>query len=79
MTVFFEYVKDQDRYVYSILSDAKPMNPLTAEQQIADTRKTICAQCCEQFTRKNKVKTSLSPERSIHMSNLQHLQFKIKI
>ena len=25
MTVFFEYVKDQDRYVHAILSDAKPM------------------------------------------------------
>ena len=54
MTVFFEYIKDQDRNVHSILSDAKPTNPLTAEQQIAHARATTCAQCKEQFTKKNK-------------------------
>ena len=54
MTVFFEYVKDQDRYVHSILSDAKLMNPLTVKQQIAHVRATTCAQCNEQFTKKNK-------------------------
>ena len=34
MTVFFEHIKDQDRYVRSILSDVKPMKTLTAQQQL---------------------------------------------
>ena len=54
MTVYFEYVKEQDRYVHAILSDAKPMNPLIAEQQIAHARVTTCAQRNKQFTIKNK-------------------------
>ena len=54
MTVFFEYVKDQDRYVHAILSDAKRINPLAAEQQIVHARATICAQCNEQFTKNKK-------------------------
>ena len=71
---FFEYVKDQDRYVHAILSVAKPMNPLTAEQKIAPARATTCAQCNEQFTKK-KDKSPLSPERPMYWSILQHLQF----
>ena len=34
MTVFFEYIRDQDHYVRSILSDVNPMKTLTAEQHL---------------------------------------------
>ena len=54
MTVFFEYVKDQDRYIHAILSDAKRMNPLTPEQHIAHAGASTCAQCSEHFNKKNK-------------------------
>ena len=54
MTVFLEYVKDQECYIHTILSDAKPMIPLSAEQQVAHAKATICAQCGEQFTKKNR-------------------------
>ena len=54
MTVFFEHIKDQDRYVRSILSDVKPMKTLTAEQQLQHAATTTCELCHGQFTKKNK-------------------------
>ena len=54
MTVFFEHIKDQDRYVRSILSDVKPMKSLTAEHQLKHAAATTCELCQGQFTKKNK-------------------------
>ena len=54
MTVFFEHIKDQDRYVRSIPSDVKPMKTLTAEQQLQHAADTSCEQCRCQFTKKIK-------------------------
>ena len=54
MTVFFEHLQDQDHYVRSILSDVKPMNTLTAEQQLKHAAATTCELCHGQFTKKNK-------------------------
>ena len=54
MTVFFEHIKDQDHDVRSLLSDVKPMNTLTAEQQLKHTAATTCELCHGQFTKKNK-------------------------
>ena len=54
MTVFFEHIKDQDRYVRSILSDVKPTKTLTAEQQLQHAAATTCELCRDQFTKKNK-------------------------
>ena len=54
MTVFFEHIKDQDRYVRSILLDVKPMKTLTAEQQLQNATNTTCEFCHGQFTKKNK-------------------------
>ena len=42
MTVFFEYFREQDRYVRSISSDVKPMKTLTAEQQLQHAAATTC-------------------------------------
>ena len=52
MTVFFEHIKDQDRYVPSIQSDVKSMKTLTAEQQHAAA--TTCELCRGHFTKKKK-------------------------
>ena len=54
MTVFFEHIKDQNRYVRSILSDVKTMKTLTAEQQLQHAAATTCELCHGQFTKKNK-------------------------
>ena len=54
MTVFFGHIKDQDRYVRSILSDVKPMKTLTAEQQLQNAADITCELCHGQFTKKNK-------------------------
>ena len=54
MNVFFEHIKDQDRYVRSILSDVKPMKILTAEQQLQHAAATTCELCHGQFTKKNE-------------------------
>ena len=54
MTVFFEHMKDQDRYVRSVLSDVKPMKTLTAEQQLQHATATTCELCHCQLTKKNK-------------------------
>ena len=54
MTVFFEHIKDQDRYVRSILSDVKPMKTLTAEQQLQHAAATTCELSHSQCTKKNK-------------------------
>ena len=35
MSVLFEYLKDKDRYVHSVLSHVKPIKPLTEEQHRA--------------------------------------------
>ena len=56
MTVFFEHIKDQHRYVGSILSDVKPMKTLTAEQQLQDAAATTCKLCYGQFSKKKKTK-----------------------
>ena len=53
MTVFFEHIKDQDRYVRRILSDVKPMKTLTAAQQLQHAAVTTCELCHGQFTKKN--------------------------
>ena len=50
----FEYIKDQDHYVRSILSDVKLMKVLTAEQQLQHAATTTCELCHCQFTKKNK-------------------------
>ena len=61
ITVFFEYVKDQDRYVHAILSDAKPMNPLTAEQQIAYAKGNhLCSMYRIIYQKEQNDETSLS-------------------
>ena len=54
MTVFFEYFREQDRYVRSISSDVKPMKTLTAEQQLQHAAATTCELCHGSFTMKNK-------------------------
>ena len=54
MTVFFEHIKDQDRYVRSIRSDVKQMRTLTAEQQLQHAAATTCELCHGKFTNKNK-------------------------
>ena len=54
MTVFFQHIKDQDRYIRSILSDMKPMKTPTAEQQLPHAAATTCEHCHGQFTKKNK-------------------------
>ena len=59
MTVFFEHITDQNRYVRSILSDVKPMKTLTAEQQLQDAAATTSDLFRGKFTNKNK-KTVIS-------------------
>ena len=54
MTVFFEHIKDQDRYVRSILPDVKSMKNLTAEQQLQHDAATTYELCHGKFTKKNK-------------------------
>ena len=54
MTVFFEDIKDQVRYVRSILSDVKPMKTLKTEQQLQHAADTTCELSHGQFTMKNK-------------------------
>ena len=56
MTVFFEHIKDQDRYVRSILSDMKPMKTVTAKQQLPHAAATTCELGHGQFTKKNKIR-----------------------
>ena len=54
ITIFFEHIKDQDRYVRSILSDVKLMKTLTTKQQLQHAAATTCELCHDQFTKKNK-------------------------
>ena len=54
MTVFFEHIKDQDRYVRIILSDVKPMKTLTAAQKLQHAAATTCELSHGQFTKKKK-------------------------
>ena len=54
MTVFFEHIRDQDRYVRSPLSDVKPMKTLTVEKQLQHAAATTCELCHGQFTKNNK-------------------------
>ena len=54
ITVFFEHIKDHNRYVRSILSDVKPMKTLTAEQQLQQAPATTYELCHPKFTNKNK-------------------------
>ena len=81
MTVFFEHIKDQDRYVRSILSDLKPMKILTAEQQLRHATARTCELCHGQFTKKNK-KTKhhchLSGLYIGHYCNTSNLRLKYK-
>ena len=60
MTVFFEHIRNQDRYVRSIVSDVKPMKTLTVEQQLQYAAATTCKLCHGQFTKKNKKITAIS-------------------
>ena len=75
MAVFFEHIRDQDHYVRSILSDVKPMETLTAEQQLKHAAATTCELCHGSFTKKNK-----KTKHHCHLSGLyigpyfQHVQ-----
>ena len=55
MTVVIEQIRDQNRYVGSILSDMKPMKTPMAEQQLEHAA-TTWELCHGQFTKKKKTK-----------------------
>ena len=79
MIVFFEHIKDQDRYVGSILSDVKPMKTLIEEQQLQHAAATTCELCHGQFTKKNK-----KTKHHCHLSGLYicpncNMQFETEI
>ena len=65
MTVFFEHIKNQDRYVRSIISDMKPMKTLTEAQQLQHAAATTCELCHGQFTKKN-----MKTKHHCHLSGL---------
>ena len=54
LTVFFEHIKDQDRYVRSILSDVKSLKTVMAKQQLQHAAATTCELCHGKFTKKNR-------------------------
>ena len=56
MTVVLENIRDQDRYVRSILSDMKPMKTLTEEQQLQHATATTCEPCHANSLRKIKIR-----------------------
>ena len=68
MAVFFEHLRNQDHYVRSVLSDVKPMNTLSAEQQLKHAAATICELFHGSLTNRRSITVILADFTSVDIA-----------